>query len=125
MYRTFVGHVADGRNLQREEVLKIAGGRVWSGINAHGIGLVDGYGGLKAALELAADRAGISEDYRVVTPEDPLDQLNQLLNSLFTAKAKTKINPAEMELLMEDRSMMRILGQEGVQARMPYTLQIQ
>ena len=125
VYSTFVGHVADGRNLEYDEVLKIAGGRVWSGINARAIGLIDGFGGLKDAIGLAADRAGISDDYRVVMPEDPLDQLSRLFGSFFAAKAASRMNPAEMELLREYRSLSRILEQEGVQARMPYTFQIQ
>jgi len=127
VYRTFVGHVADGRNLTREQVLEIAGGRVWSGINANEIGLIDGYGGLKDAVALAADRAGISDDYRVTTPTDELDQLSQLLNSFFMAKLPSKVNvdAAEMDMIREYRNLMRILEQQGVQARMPYTLQIQ
>jgi len=125
VYRTFVVHVADGRNLSRESVLEIAGGRVWSGISAASIGLIDGYGGLKDAIELAADRAGIAGDYRIVTPNEELDQFQQLLNSFLTSKIGSKMNAGEMELLKEYRSMMLILEQEGVQARMPYTLQIQ
>ncbi|MDL2230167.1 signal peptide peptidase SppA [Alistipes sp. OttesenSCG-928-L06] len=127
VYRTFVGHVAEGRNLSRERVLDIAGGRVWSGLSAQEIGLVDGHGGLKDAIALAADRAGISDDFRVTTPMDELDQLQQLLNSFFTARIKSTrgMSLAERELINEYRSLTRILEQEGVQARMPYKLQIQ
>lgn len=125
VYDTFIDHVAEGRNLSREKVLPIAGGRVWSGIDAAEIGLVDGHGGIKEAIELAADRAGISDNYRIIVPEDPLDQLSQLLNSFFTARMTPKMHPAEVELLQEYRSLTRLLEQQGVQARMPYTIQIQ
>lgn len=127
VYDTFVGHVAKGRNLSRQDVLKIAGGRVWSGVSAQEIGLVDGFGGLKAAIELAADRAGVAENYRVVTVEDPLDQLSQLLNTFFTAKMKSApaATNTEQELLEGYRSLTRALEYEGVQARMPYTYDIQ
>jgi protease-4 len=125
VYDTFVGHVAEGRNLSRQEVLRVAGGRVWSGIDAFHAGLVDGHGGIGDAIELAADRAGIADDYRIVVPEDPLDQWTQLLNTLFTARAASKTSAAERALLDQYRSLTRVLNQQGVQARMPYTLQIQ
>ncbi|MCD8186042.1 MAG: signal peptide peptidase SppA [Rikenellaceae bacterium] len=125
VYRTFVDHVAQGRNLTREQVLDIAGGRVWSGISASRIGLIDGYGRLKDAIALAADRAGISEDYRVITPNEELNQLQQLINSFLSSKIKTRLPGGEMELLQEYRSLMRILEQQGVQARMPYTLYLE
>jgi len=41
-------------------VRDIAGGRVWSGDNALGIGLIDTYGGLKTAIAIAADKAGVA-----------------------------------------------------------------
>ena len=50
VYETFTTHVAEGRNLPVEKVLDIAGGRVWSGEDALGIGLIDTYGGLKTAI---------------------------------------------------------------------------
>jgi protease-4 len=130
VYGTFVGHVADGRNLDREAVLKIAGGRVWSGINAQEIGLVDGFGGLQTAIELAADRAGVADSYRVVTPEEPLDQLSMILNSLLSARIRSLFGTAmtreEQRLLQEYRQITRALEETaGIQARMPYTFQIQ
>ena len=53
VYTTFTNLVAQGRNLPVEKVLNIAGGRVWSGDNALGIGLIDTYGGLKTAIAIA------------------------------------------------------------------------
>ncbi len=125
VYRTFTGHVAEGRNLPVEEVLKIAGGRVWSGVSAMEIGLVDGFGGLKAAVELAADRAGVGEDYRVVSPEEPVSPMDQLLGSFLSARIrKPGLSAAEQELLNEFRNVKRIMETEGIQARMPYTYEI-
>lgn len=50
VYRTFVGRVAEGRNMKLGEVLPIAQGRVWTGTRAKELGLVDEIGGLDAAL---------------------------------------------------------------------------
>jgi protease-4 len=59
VYDTFIAHVAEGRGLSREEVAAVAEGRVWAGVDAVRLGLVDEIGGLDRALELAADAADI------------------------------------------------------------------
>lgn len=61
VYETFTNLVAEGRNLPVEEVLDIVGGRVWSGVDALEIGLIDSYGGLKSAIAVAVDKAGLGE----------------------------------------------------------------
>ncbi|MDE3083837.1 MAG: signal peptide peptidase SppA [Verrucomicrobiota bacterium] len=65
IYDQFVAKVAEGRHLDRAKVEAIAQGRVWSGVEAKNLGLVDELGGLDAALRYAAKRAGL-ENYRVV-----------------------------------------------------------
>lgn len=64
VYGSFTGKVAAGRNLPVEKVLDIAGGRVWSGEDALNIGLIDAWGGLKDAIAVAVDKAGL-EEFRV------------------------------------------------------------
>lgn len=67
-YITFTQRVADGRGLRRTYVDSIARGRVWTGLQAKEIGLVDTLGGLPLALELAAKEAGIvNEGYAIKT----------------------------------------------------------
>ena len=61
VYADFTGKVADGRRLPKERVLQIAKGRIYSGEDAKGIGLVDELGGYPVALRLAKEAAGISE----------------------------------------------------------------
>lgn len=65
VYTTFTNLVASGRNLPIEKVLNIAEGRVWSGTDALQIGLVDTCGGLKTAIAVAADKAGLGDAFRV------------------------------------------------------------
>ena len=66
VYDQFRSHVSKGRNLSMEEVDKIGRGRVWTGNQAQKIGLVDEIGGLRLALEIARQRAGITDDRHVV-----------------------------------------------------------
>lgn len=58
-YDTFVSHVAEARGLSREAVESIAQGRVWAGVDAKRIGLVDALGGPMAAQAALAERAGL------------------------------------------------------------------
>ena len=65
IYNTFLQRVSDGRNLPIERVREIAGGRVYSGIRAREIGLIDDFGNLQDAIASAARLANIEEDYEV------------------------------------------------------------
>src|SRR4051794_6605940 len=62
IYDDFTAKVADGRALDRERVHDIARGRVWTGADARDRGLVDELGGLRRAVELARERAGLPYD---------------------------------------------------------------
>lgn len=65
VYADFTGKVAEGRKLQKERVLEIAKGRIWTGEDAKGLGLVDELGGFSVALKLAKQAAGIGESEKV------------------------------------------------------------
>ncbi|MES2884684.1 MAG: signal peptide peptidase SppA [Pseudomonadota bacterium] len=73
-YRDFINGVAAGRGLKAEEVDRIARGRVWSGLKAKELGLIDSFGGLDAAVGKAAALAQLTEgQYRLdeLRPEAP------------------------------------------------------
>ncbi len=59
IYDGFIDRAADGRGLPREGVHSLAKGRIWSGADAHEHGLVDELGGLREAVDLAKQAAGI------------------------------------------------------------------
>jgi protease-4 len=67
-YEQFVGAIAEGRGMEREDVYAVADGSIFSGLQAYNLGLVDTLGGLNAAVELAAELAGIDEDPDIVRP---------------------------------------------------------
>ncbi|TWG88386.1 protease-4 [Luteimonas sp. J16] len=60
-YRDFIGRVAQGRGRTPEQIDEVARGRVWTGAQAHERGLVDEFGGLRAAIADAASRARLGE----------------------------------------------------------------
>jgi protease-4 len=61
VYDDFTSKVADGRHLQKEKVLDIAKGRIWTGEDAKALGLVDELGGFDKALQLAKKAANIPD----------------------------------------------------------------
>jgi protease IV len=80
IYEDFTSKVAEGRKLPREKVLEIAKGRVWTGEDAKGLGLVDELGGLSTALRLAKKAGGIpdTEDVKIQVfprPKSPVEQV--------------------------------------------------
>ncbi len=71
-YRSFVERVANGRGKPADEIDAVAQGRVWSGKDGKRVGLVDELGTYKDALDAAARRANLPEDYHVEYIEPPL-----------------------------------------------------
>ena len=81
-YKKFVSKVAENRGMDYEEVLPIAGGRIWAGYKALELGLVDKIGGLDEAVKSAAKRAEI-EDYEIKNYKKPMDPFEVFLNGLL------------------------------------------
>ncbi len=71
VYETFVSRVSEGRKLAPEAVEAVAQGRVWSGVRARELGLVDGLGGPLEALAEAERRAGIGAGERTLVDVHP------------------------------------------------------
>jgi protease-4 len=124
-YDTFISRVAAGRNMNKEEVLAVASGRVWSGIQAKENGLVDVLGGLEDAVEIAATKAGVEDDYKVVYYPQVKPWFEKLMadltNDVQTRYMKSKLGafyPVFNELE-------NIKKYEGVMLRMPYDLVIE
>ncbi len=81
-YSQFLHRVADGRKKSVEEIDKIAQGRVWAGLDAQRIGLVDHLGGLKDASDAAAKLAELSPDYDVEYIEPSFSLREEVLMQL-------------------------------------------
>lgn len=125
VYKTFVGHVAEGRNLSVEAVDSIGGGHIWSGTDALNIGLIDGFGGLKEAISVAAERAGVSEDFRIVSPATDESRLTQIVK-LLSAEARTQMFRGETGEVYEMYDMLRnILYSNSIQALTPYRIEME
>jgi protease-4 len=81
-YDDFLHRVGEGRKKSVQDIDKIAQGRVWAGIDAERIGLVDHLGGLKDATDAAAKLAELGSDYATDYIEPELSLRQQLLLQL-------------------------------------------
>lgn len=82
IYEEFLDRVADGRKMPKAKVNEIAQGRVWSGIEAQKIGLVDEMGGLEKAIDYAATQAKLGKDWSVVEYPDAESITERLIKRL-------------------------------------------
>jgi protease-4 len=120
IYSTFVSRVSAGREISPEMVDSIGQGRVWSGVNALDINLVDGYAGLMACINTAAEMAELDK-YRIVELPEQKDPFTQIMES-FGAQARTdRALKARLGIFYEWYvSVEKVMKQSGIQARMPY-----
>lgn len=119
VYDAFTTKVAEGRNLPLERVLSIAEGRVWSGVDALEIGLIDSYGGLKAAIAVAADKAGL-ENYRVEEQLPELDPFMALFSGMSASLKSHLFNDPLTEALAPYAKAREIYSQQGILMYLPY-----
>lgn len=69
IYGQFIDSVVEGRNIKREEVLKLADGRIFSGAQAIKLGLIDKLGNLQDAISITAEMVGIKGEPKIVYPK--------------------------------------------------------
>ncbi|MBN3869736.1 signal peptide peptidase SppA [Nostoc sp. JL33] len=136
IYNMFLNKVSQGRKLPEQKVAEIAQGRVWSGVAAKEIGLVDEIGGLNSAIAYAAKQAKLKEDWEV--QEYPRTSsfrerffgraTEEVQTALGIEKAQLKsANPLTDEfqkLQQEVEILQKMNDPQGVYARLPFNLKI-
>lgn len=128
IYDTFIGRVATGRNMTKEQVDELGQGRVWTGTMAKESGLVDELGSLDDAIAYAADLVK-STDYRISLYPEYKTELGELFRKLLGVSMqsaqqdaiKNEIGVENYELLQRMNYLKRT---KGVQAMLPYQMNI-
>jgi protease IV len=125
IYASFTKKVADGRKLSVDSVNAIASGRVWTGIQGKAIGLVDQLGGLDEAVKVAATEAKLKDnDYRVryyPAKEDAFKKIMKFFgNDEEDARMQTALGPLGPVV----KHMKKLQTMQGVQARLPFEMEI-
>jgi protease IV len=123
IYQVFIGHVAEGRKMTTAQIDSIGQGRVWSGVDAKRIGLVDELGGLQKAVEEAAKLAGLTE-YKIVNYPKFKDPFTQIIEQLSGEEKTSQIKEMLGENYAYYEYLQNIKSQKGIQARMPFDLVI-
>ena len=122
-YDTFITKVAEGRKLTKAQVDSIGQGRVWSGVDAKQIGLIDDFGGLNKAIGVAADLAKL-KSYKIWALPEQKDPIQQIIDEIFGNSPESKIQSIMGEDYKYYRILKEIRGMKGVQARMLYDFEL-
>jgi len=124
-YKRFVHFVTQNRKQTFEQIDEVGGGRVWSGVRAKQIGLVDELGTLKDAVRFAAQKAGL-KSYNVTSYPKKMSTFEQIFQDLnkedIEARViKSKIGKANYEILQQ---ITEEKLQSEIKMQMPYQIKI-
>ncbi|HEY5944661.1 MAG TPA: signal peptide peptidase SppA [Kofleriaceae bacterium] len=127
MYGRFVGAVAEGRKLTKDQVDGLGRGHVYTGAAAKPIQLVDRFGGLGDALDEAKHRMGIGPNTKVQLFELPKVSggLLATISKLFGAQARPTVEVTDLPMI---RALVRgvpgsvLVAPDVPQARLPYDI---
>lgn len=126
-YETFLERVAQGRNKTVAEIDSMAQGRVWSGVDAKRIGLVDELGNLNDAIEEAAKMADLKE-YGIKKFPRYKTGIERLMEDMGGVSTSAKKSLIEEEIGVEAYGILKqvksVMEQKGIQARIPFVLDI-
>jgi protease-4 len=121
IYNEFLNKVCEGRKLDREVLEGIAQGRVWSGLEAYRLGLVDRLGGLYDAVDVAAGRAGLGDDYSLVQYQRKRGFAEEIMNKLgITPPSSLGEHFKGLEDLKKQIALLN--DPNGIYARLPFDL---
>lgn len=124
IYNGFIAKVGDGRGMNTINVDEIGEGRIWSGYDAKLIGLIDTYGGIEKAIDIASSLANI-EEYRIISLPKKKDPFQELLRSLGSGVNISGIIMQKLgfktELIDPVESL---LNADKIQARLPFLIKL-
>jgi protease-4 len=123
IYNNFLKLVSAGRKMEASQVDSIGQGRVWSGADARDLGLIDQFGGLHDAIKLAAELASIT-DYNIWSLPAQKDPFQQILDELTGNVSAGRMEKELGEYYTYYQYLKQIKDYQGIQARLPYEINI-
>ena len=125
IYSTFITHVSEGRSMSTEAVDEIGQGRVWTGYDAKKIGLIDTYGGLEKAIEIATILAKTGDDYRIISLPKKKDPFAELAIKLGEGASISDIVMQKIGLQTKLTNPIEdLLKADKIQARIPFIMEL-
>jgi len=124
IYTTFITHVGEGRNMSTTAVDEIGQGRVWTGYDAKENGLIDSYGGLEKAIEIAVYLAKI-EDYRIISLPKKKDPFTEFALKLGGETNISNLILAKLGFITQMTEPIEdLLKRDKIQARIPFIMDL-
>jgi protease-4 len=123
IYSTFTTHVSEGRKMTVAQVDSIGQGRVWSGIDAKRIGLIDEFGGLNDAIKEAARLAKL-KSFRTQELPEQKDTFQQLIETFTGDNTRVSLRKELGAAYPYYKYLSRMSRMQGIQALMPYEFDI-
>ena len=118
-YELFTKRCADGRLVTQDSIKQIAEGRVWDGITAKQIGLVDDFGGIREAVAWVAKKANMGDDYKTQNYPTLVDQFMAMFDKYMVTRYESHLK-GEMGVLYDwHKQLQRILGRDRILCLMP------
>ena len=118
-YELFTKRCADGRHVSQDSIKKIAEGRVWDGITAKQIGLVDEFGGIAEAVKWVAQKAKLGDDYSTQNYPEMKDPFQAMLEKYTQTRYESRMREEMGPLYEWHQQLMQILGRDRILCLMP------
>lgn len=129
LYDQFLAIVAESRPISSQKVAQIAQGRVWSGVSAKSLGLVDELGGLDAAVQAAVDAAKLGQDWELAEYPQSSSFETRLFRKLLSSRSVQVVRDpltVELQKLQADLKMLQLMNDPlGAYSRLPFNPRIE
>jgi len=123
IYELFLNRVAVSRKLNRDSVFALAQGRVWCGVDAKKVGLVDEIGDLNSTINYVKNKQK-NTDYSVVYFPKQKGLIEDIKASLGSGEMKIKLPAYLQEVVDYSYDLNQIMQHNSIQMRLPYQIKI-
>lgn len=124
IYDSFTAKAAEGRGMSVNELKKVASGRVWTGVQAKERGLVDVLGNFNDAVAIAADKADVSQDYKLKYYPIQKSFIEEWLLEMEENAATRQLKNQLGEHFKAYEQLKKLKEYQGSQTRLPYEIMI-
>ncbi len=126
-YDAFTNLVANGRGLRQSYVDSIGQGRVWAGIDAIELGLVDQLGDMEDAITFAVQKAELGDDYMIVEMPEQKDFFTRIMEQMSSSENQIDA-PLQQKMGIYYHyfeGLENLKENTGIQARIPFDMVIE
>ncbi len=123
IYELFLNRVATSRKLSRDSVFSLAQGRVWCGVDAKKVGLIDEIGDLNSTINYVKNQQK-NIDYSIVYYPKQKGFIEDIKTSLGSAEMKIKLPNYLQEVVNYSYDLNQIMQHNSIQMRLPYQIKI-